>query len=250
MLRNGTMMKVSYTALVFALLSVGPCACGGSSASPSSASHTSAPTAHPDGPHGHEDTDGDYDFDSLSGDYAAAAATLDSRVAMAVATGESSGSLGIESEQSARSDRDGDHDNHQAIVGFGVGASAAEQRVIGHAIGRYYYAAALGDGDAGCALLARSFARTVAPEYGHTRYLQGANCPTVLSKLFKRVHGEFAADHRTLILDTVRLAGESGVAIVSWRQSSREGQIALRREHGAWKMAALIDGPRPLDGEA
>ncbi len=249
MLENG--MKTFYTALVFALLSVGACACGnGSSAGPSSTTRPSVPTAHPDGPHGHEDTDGDYDFDSLSGDYAAAAAALDRRVAMAVAAGESSGSLEAESRQSARSDRDGDHDNHQAIVGFGVSASATEQRFIANAIRRYYAAAAVEDGNAACALLARSFARTVAPEYGHTNYLQGASCPAVLSKLFKRAHGEFAADHRTLILDTVRLKGESGIAIVSWTQSSREGQIALRREHGVWKVAALIDGPRPLDGEA
>jgi hypothetical protein len=244
-------MKAPVALLAFALLSVGGVACGGAngvSAGGASSAHIRT-VRRGLGPHGHEDADGDYDLDPLGGDYGRVAEAQDRRAVMAVAT-SAAGAREVEAHVSEKTDRDHDTDDHQAILAFGGTADAADQRAVTIAVKRYYAAAAAGDGARGCSLLVSSLAATVASDYGHTRYLRGGSCAAVLSKLFRRRHAELVADRDTLEVLPARVRGDLIVALLSWTQSSREGQIVLRRERGAWKLAGLLDGPRPLDGEA
>jgi hypothetical protein len=251
-------MRVLVAVLALASLSCMGLACGGESRSAGStarsaskalASDATTKTVRGLGPSGHEDTDGDYDFDSLAGNYGQAALEQDRRAVMAVAT-SGSGAVEVEALQSSRSDADHDFDNHQAILAFGHTADATDQRAVTAVVKRYYAIAAAGDGAKACSLLVPSLATTVALDYGRTPHLKGGSCPAVMSKLFERRHRELALDRDTLVVLPVRVQGDLGVALLSTDRSSREAQIVLRREHGAWKLDALLDGPRPIDGEA
>jgi hypothetical protein len=201
------------------------------------------------GPTGHEDADGDYDFKPLAGDYGRVAEEQDRRAATAVANG-SRNTHEVELAQSGVLDGDNDKDNHQAILAYGQPADAIDQHAVARTIKRYYAAAARRNTRAACALLLPSLAVQLAHEYGHTRYLHGGSCAAVESHLFARLHAELLGDRDTLEVLRARVHTDVAVALLAWSETSREGQIALRREHGAWRLAGLIDGPRPLDGEA
>jgi hypothetical protein len=250
-------MRALSALLAFALLSSVCLACGSQGQSTDSAARTSLPTSTEDhkgvktvrgvGPEADEDADGDHDFYTSTGDYGRAAIEQDQRSVTAVANGASS-TLEVEA-RSTRPDADGDYDVHQAILSFGHSATPVEQHAVTTAVKHYYTAAAAGDGAKACSLLAPSLAKTLARDYGHTHYLAGGDCAMVLSKLFERLHGELMVDRHTIVVLPARMKGDLGVALLSWNDSSREGQIVLRHEHGAWKLDALIDGPRPVDGE-
>jgi hypothetical protein len=201
------------------------------------------------GPSGHEDADGDHDFYPPGGDYGRAALGQNRRAVLAVATSDV-GAVEVEARQFAIFDTDHDRDIHQSMLSFGHTAGAADQRAIVVAVKRYYATAAAGNGNEGCSLLAPSVAGAVASDYGRTRYLAGRSCPAIVSKLFRRRHHELVLDRDTLVVLPARVSGDLAVALLSTTESSREAQIVLRSVHGRWRPAALLDGPRPLDGEA
>jgi hypothetical protein len=233
--------------VLLALTLLGYCTgCGKSGRSDETASVS---PVHGLGPTAHEDADGDHDFHALAGDYGHVAEEQDRRAAMAVATG-TGGASTIESLQTSELDSDRDDDNHQAILSFGHTAGAADQRSVRTAVERYYRTAAAEDGAKGCALLTSGLAAHVVGEYGRTPYLHGESCSVVLSRLFERRHAELVTDSHTIEVLPARERGDLVVALLSWAGISREGQIVLLRERGRWMLDGLIDGPRPLDGEA
>jgi hypothetical protein len=145
-------------------------------------------------------------------------------------------------------DRDGDRDNptpdsrydqdDEAVLHFGHAASAADERAIAALVKRYYVAAAAGDGVTACRLIYSVIAESVVEEYGQLPALRGRSCPAVVSKLFRQHRSPSTGDAGALEVIRVRVDAGRGVAIVRFGRLT-ERQVVVRREGGAWKLAAL-----------
>jgi hypothetical protein len=155
-------------------------------------------------------------------------------------------------------DNDGDVDkltpspqdiDNDAIPHFGQTANAAERSAIAALIGRYYTAAAVGEGAKACSMLDPRIAEALVEEHHSGKgppALQGDTCAQVMSKLFRSRHRELAEDisgYRALV---VQVRGNNGYALVRFpaKRELRELQVLVHREQGergAWKMAVAFD---------
>lgn len=155
--------------------------------------------------------------------------------------------------QSARKkDADSDYDNKSngrhdsddnAILRFGHTASPTERRMVAGIVKRYYAAGAEGDGATACSLIYSIFAEAIPEDYGQAPGppgLRGKTCAAVLSKFFVQHHGRLAADSETLSVTGVRVEGNRGFALLSFRRMP-DRHIVLHRERGHWKLSALLD---------
>jgi len=195
--------------LALALLSAGASACGGGSTSTRSASAASPTT-------------------NASGGVPATASAATGQPRLKVDADN-------DNDNPGRSHYDED-DN--AIVYLGHAASAADRRAITALIKRYYQAAAASDGVTACALIYSLMAESVAEEYRPA--LRGGSCGEVMSKLFARNHRLLAGEVATLRVTIARVKDKRGMAVLTFGKM-REARMPLYREHGAWKIGALLD---------
>jgi hypothetical protein len=132
------------------------------------------------------------------------------------------------------------------IPAYGHEASAADRRAITALVERYYAAAAAGDGKTGCRLIYSSIAGAVPEDYGKPpgpAYSRGKTCPVVLAKVFGHIHGE-AAGLAVTAVTGVRVYRDRGFAEL--RSSvTPNGEIFVEREHGSWKIGALMGKEQP-----
>lgn len=133
---------------------------------------------------------------------------------------------------------------HDSFVGssLGAGATPPDRRAIARLLVRYYAAAAAGDGAAGCALLSRSLAGSMAIEANPSH---SESCATALSRVFAQQHSLLAEDEvSTMSVVEVRVKGGEATALVGFRRMP-VGIIRLLHEDGTWRLNALFD--RGLD---
>jgi hypothetical protein len=136
---------------------------------------------------------------------------------------------------------------------YGQEAGAARQRAITVLVKRYFKAAAKGDVAVACSLLSsrlaerRDLSTAVPADYAspRTAALHGEACVQFMSDLFRLSEQQLAAaDIATLVVTSVRVKGSVGLALLGF-SVAKERQIPVRREHGAWKIDALLDLPIP-----
>jgi hypothetical protein len=107
---------------------------------------------------------------------------------------------------------------------------------------RYYAAVVDGDGALACSLLISNLARSVPEDYGQPPglpALRGKTCHAVMSKLSKHVAGQPPRVLATTKVTGVRVRGDEGFVQLS-STAVPTGEIAIRRDHGAWKMKVLV----------
>jgi hypothetical protein len=154
-------------------------------------------------------------------------------------------------------DRDGDYDNSgngtydkddSVVLRYGHAAGASDRQAVAAVVKRYYAAAAAGDGAKGCSLIYSIFAETIPEDYGRPPAgppaLRGKTCAAVMSKVFKQSQPQLAADYATLKVTGVRLEGNRGWALLSFKAMPARS-ILVHSERGAWKIYALLDTGLP-----
>lgn len=153
-------------------------------------------------------------------------------------------------------DTDGDNDrpgnnrydtDNDSVSTYGHTAAAADIQAITALFRRYYALAAAGDGARACSMVYWLFAETVVEEHDRGKgpsSLRGNTCAQVASKLFKQRHREAVEDVATLQVARVRLNGNQGMALVRFG-ATRERDVLVHRDRGAWKMSVLLDNGAP-----
>lgn len=129
------------------------------------------------------------------------------------------------------------------VLDYGHAASVADSRAIAAVIGRYYAAAAAGDGSAVCGLASSRMRRVVVDEYGHSSglpALRGRSCRIVMGKVLADLHEQMNVDRAALHLGIVRVNGSTAEAMVGLRASWPENYLVLRHERGRWRVAELL----------
>lgn len=211
-------MRPLLALLTVTLLSVGACACGGTSKDAGSTSHSSTSSA-------------------------------------ASATPTTSASAPTPDYRKADSDKDndvgapGDDKNNNSVLKLGRAASAADAQAATALVRRYYAAATAREGAKACSMIFSSLANAVSEDYGHgsagPSYLSaGRTCPAVMGLLFKHFHSQLTVERPKLKVTHVRLEGQHGVVVLSFG-TQPERQFTIRREGHAWKLGGLIDGELP-----
>lgn len=149
-------------------------------------------------------------------------------------------------------DADGDHDgvsgrrydaDENGVVGFGSAADPQDATAVSALLRRYYSIAARGDGAIGCSLIYSVLAEAIVEDYGTSlgsRALKGDTCAVVMSKLFKQEHKELAKKAKTLRVNSVRVSGRRGIAILTF-DGSTDRYISVQHERNRWKLDALLD---------
>jgi hypothetical protein len=154
-----------------------------------------------------------------------------------------------------KDDADLDHDSYglgpdpDTTRVFGHPASAADTRVVGSVLRRYYAAAAAQDGLAACKLLYSPLGESVVEDYGSgitDKPTGGETCAVVLSALFKHLHPSFSTDSATLRVVAVRVLRERGSALLSFDGKRPENYMELHRERGTWRVTRLVDSTQPV----
>jgi hypothetical protein len=149
-------------------------------------------------------------------------------------------------------DEDGDIDtlgrgpydsDNDANSKYGPPASVTERRAIVAFIHRYYAVALAGNGAAACSMLDPITAETLVERHRHgrgSRSLQGETCAQIMSKLFRLRHRELVEDVAAFRISVVDVRGNRGVALAPFA-ATREMQLIVHREHGAWSMEVPLD---------
>jgi hypothetical protein len=154
-----------------------------------------------------------------------------------------------------RSDGDGDADSPRGyydgddatVRSFGGAAGARDKLLVTALLERYYAAAATRDGKDACSMIVSARRRALPQTLGRPpgpSYLRGDSCHAVVSKLFGVFHRQIVAFARTLHVAEVRVRGELGLALLS-SAGFPARQIAVRREHGGWRVDALLEAEFP-----
>ncbi|HEY5287020.1 MAG TPA: hypothetical protein VIJ50_07940 [Solirubrobacteraceae bacterium] len=138
------------------------------------------------------------------------------------------------------------HDLDDArVTDFGHVAGKLETQTIATVVDHYYRLAAAGNGANACTLLLPTFARALPEDYGQApgpSYLRGAKtCQAVLSRLFRREHGQLA---RKLEVTGVRVEGAYAYALFG-SSVTPAGYVPVEREHGTWWIGAMIGSTLP-----
>jgi hypothetical protein len=153
-------------------------------------------------------------------------------------------------------DRDDDVDNKSgsyfdsddnSVRRYGHGASVADEKAITALVKRYFAAAVAQDGAAGCSMIISTLAGSVAESFGRPPgppYLRGDTCAAVMSKVFKLNRKQLSAYAASLKVAGVRVNGDHGVAVLSFRALPAR-QIRVEREGALWKLEVLVDSELP-----
>lgn len=156
-----------------------------------------------------------------------------------------------------RGDSDGDDDSDpyedRRVREYGHAAGPVESREITAQVMRYYEAAAAGDGTAACAATSQALTKVstliklvpdeYTPESGAPA-AHGKTCAQFVSSLFALNHQLLAEMVGTLQVTGVRIDGRHALALLGFK-TMPERQIAVRDEHGAWRIDGLLDSELP-----
>ncbi len=162
-----------------------------------------------------------------------------SRASSATGAGEASSGGGTSSAASSA----GSPEGANTIVDYGQPASAADEHAVAALVRRYYAAAAVDDGAKACALIYSIFKESIPEDYGQSPGppgLRGKTCATVMTKLFKQRHSRRVSDLAALRVTGVRVRGRKGFALLALSTPGKR-YISLEREHGTWRIDALVD---------
>lgn len=144
-----------------------------------------------------------------------------------------------------QSENTGYHDSDDNLARtYGHAANATDRRAITVLVKRYYAAAAAGDGAKACPLIYSLQAEAIPEDYGQSpgpTYARGKTCAVVMSKIFKHSHGQVTG---TVEVTDARVSGSEAHALFG-SSTIPASSILLRREHGAWKIDALLGQPLP-----
>lgn len=158
-----------------------------------------------------------------------------------------------------RGDDDEDDDTYDywddhLIRDYGHVASAVVRRAVTSVVMRYFATANAENGTTACSLMysrlakATNFAKAVPQDYEPypgSSFSRDKHCSQFMSQLFKEVHEQLSvADIPTLEVTAVRVNGSHGLALLAFK-TTPERWIAVRREHGAWKIDGLLDSEIP-----
>jgi hypothetical protein len=200
--------------VVFALIVLGACACGGSSHSSPAASSAS----------------------SAAGAVAGAATSASSTGAPAGAPLQDGD--GDDDRPGSKHDPDTDE-----VFTYGTAAGPADRQAITALITRYYALAAAGDGKHACKMLYWLVAEGLVEEHSHGKgpaTLRGSTCAQVATKVFMRRHGELAADVKKLEVTEIRVHAKKAWVRVRFGPT-RELLMFVHRTGGVWQMNNLLD---------
>jgi len=139
-----------------------------------------------------------------------------------------------------------DRDDSSAL-GFGRAASARDRQAIATLVKRYYALSVSADGAAACSMIAAPLVRAIPEDLGRApgpRYYRGRTCAAVMSKVFQVNRRALIAHARELEVSAVRVAGTSGLAVMSFKNLPGR-EIRLVRESGGWKLDALLESELP-----
>jgi hypothetical protein len=152
-----------------------------------------------------------------------------------------------------RNDKDDDYDNDgnenpsyydsddEAMRTFGHAADASEGRLLAGLVERYRAATVAGDGASACSMLSSSLAISVVVDYGRPpgpAYLRGGTCQAVLGLLFEHSRNLLKG---SIEVTAVRVSGAQALVLFG-SQTQPAGSMPLRREHGAWRIDAMLPG--------
>lgn len=135
----------------------------------------------------------------------------------------------------------------KAIAEYGHEASPADKQAITALVKRYYAAAAADDGATACSLIHSTLSESVAEDYGQApgpANLRGKTCEVVMSKLFRQLPGQPGPVLAATEVTGVRVEGRKGYALLH-STAIPEGDIAVEREVGTWRVGTLIGGALP-----
>jgi ketosteroid isomerase-like protein len=150
-----------------------------------------------------------------------------------------------------RRDRDNDLDNRggtyfdvddKISLDFGHPAGAADRRAITELVKRYYVLAAADDGAGACALLSAPIATSIPQTIGTGGpwYFRGRTCAEIMTKIFAKNVYQLAAYAASIRVVTVGVDHDEAVTVFAVKGHPGRGTRALR-EHGIWRMNALVD---------
>lgn len=218
------------------LLSLGLAACGGASRATHSASQATSTGTAPSGSNtvtvaataGHLRGDED-DDDTPSG-----------------FTGSSKNDNDSDFDNDRKNENKGYYDSDDsAIRYYGHAAGAFDRTAITKLVKRYNAAIVADDGASACAMVYTTFAEALPEDYGQApgpRYMRGAKtCQAVMTLLFEHSRAQTTG---SVELTGVRVKGNEALALLGSR-TRPAGYIMLKRERGAWKVNALLDGILP-----
>jgi hypothetical protein len=121
--------------------------------------------------------------------------------------------------------------------------TAADKRKIAVVIKRYYKVALAGDAAAGCSLLRKAFAKSIAEDYGQApgpSFLRGAKtCVALLSKVFRHYHRELVAEVPLLKVVAVQFNGEYAIAKLGFKGMTTL-ELPVQLEPDGWKVDELL----------
>lgn len=162
--------------------------------------------------------------------------------------GDGDGDNNADNDGDARLDHKPDENSnyHDAddigLLTYGQAASGPVERAIMGVVGRYFEAAAAGNGAEACALLIPRLAGAVPVDYGQhgQPYLRaGKTCAAVMALMFTHSHSQLAAP---IAVTGVRVKG--GVALALLGSSVIPASyITVQRQRGLWKIAQVLNGP-------
>lgn len=150
------------------------------------------------------------------------------------------------------STRQTEENDDEEVENYAHPANAYEWHEAKAFVKAYYAAALKEDGAAGCALLVPSLAEKLPKAYASSPtlgYLQGKNCPEVMTKLFVHRHKLIEAEARGVVVTDVRSADIKTAFILLAFKGLRERRfMAVERignPNGPMKLEAPQDSPYP-----
>jgi hypothetical protein len=177
----------------------------------------------------------------------------DSRPPVAARTGASPTRVVAETREA-----DGDADGRKGegyydfdeahIFDFGNAADPATRRSMARVVRRYYAEAAAEHGQAACGLMASKLKSAVPRTYGEGSAppaLRGRTCASVMTKLFRRLHGRIGLESATLQTGLARVAHRVGYLVLGFGGERPMFYMPVRQENGAWKIAAVVENGVP-----
>ncbi|MGC2374844.1 MAG: hypothetical protein WA484_13305 [Solirubrobacteraceae bacterium] len=131
-------------------------------------------------------------------------------------------------------------DNQSFLATYGKQAGPADTRTIAALVKSYYAAAAAGDSAKACTLLDASLYASVAE--GQSPSAGAGGCAATLAPILAREHAQLTADDvSTMVVTSVHVSGNVGVAAVGFRKTP-ENAMLVKREGNVWKVDVLIGG--------
>lgn len=129
------------------------------------------------------------------------------------------------------------------ITNFGKAAGESELAVVRKTIKTYYADLAADRGAAACALLGPRIHHSIERSLGGTRLGHGqGGCTGIMAMVFRHHPGRPSTLPTLVAVTGMRVSGDRGYALISTKQRP-SSEIRIERDHGVWKMAALIGSP-------